>query len=186
MTDRPDLGEQRYAASKRTRDATLDLARSAGILTLYRAAYLGGPDTVPDIDPLAGVDYSRQVEQAARRQALDYIRAAREARYSWHDIGSALGLVPNLGRDLRQASDTGARAAFAYAADSRVAGQASRDNRSISWYCNSCDHTITDQGPGNGSVGNDNEHGHASNCSRQAAMSARLPPEWDLDREAGQ
>jgi hypothetical protein len=67
-----------------------------------------------DVDPLAGLAASRQLELAAREHASNYVRAAREAGHSWYDVGTALGLVP--GGDAKQAGETVSEAAFTFAA----------------------------------------------------------------------
>src|SRR6185437_6066363 len=70
-------------------------------------------------DLLAGLAASGQLELAAREHASNYVRAAREAGHSWHDIGTALGVVP--GGDAQQAGETVAEAAFTFAAGHRTA-----------------------------------------------------------------
>lgn len=181
MTMRDDPHEQRRLASNLVRRAMLDLASTAGAQTVTRPAFRGSHATVRDIEPLAGLAASRQLEIAAREHAADYVRAAREAGHSWQDIGTALGLVP--GGDARQAGETVAEAAFTYAAGHPDTETARRYGRSVSWRCGSCDQVIFDRGLCNGPA--DDERGHAGNCPRLAATVG----DWDAvdaDWEAGQ
>ena len=107
MTTRPSADEQWRVARNLARRATLDLARHSTHAI------------VRDVDPLAGLAASGQLELAAREHASNYVRAAREAGHSWHDIGTALGVVP--GGDAQQAGETVAEAAFTFAAGHRTA-----------------------------------------------------------------
>lgn len=185
MNTKPDPDRQRYAARNLARRAMLDLARDAGIPTINHPPYPGARTTVPDVSPLTGLEVSRQIELAAREHASGYVRAARETGHTWHDIGTALGLVP--GGDAQQAGETVAEAAFTYAAGHPGTETARRYGRSVVWHCGSCDHTITDQGLSNGPA--DDERGHADNCARHAATIATWNAEWDAletEWEAGQ
>jgi sugar phosphate isomerase/epimerase len=190
MTPPNDATEQRWAARNLARQATFELARAAGAQPIVRPAYRGANTTVPDVDPLAGLSASRRLELAARVQAADYIRAAREAGHTWHDIGTALGLFP--GADVQQAGDTVAEAAFTYAAGHPDTSFAY--DRSVIWRCASCDQAISDHGLDNGPA--DSERGHTVNCPRLAAAieawdaewaapDPEWEPEWDAP-EAGQ
>jgi len=173
MTTRPSPEEQWRLARNVARRATLDFVRR------------GSHGTVRDVDPLAGLAASRQLELAAREHAADYVRAAREAGHSWHDIGTALGLVP--GGDAQQAGETVAEAAFTFAAGHPDTETAYRYGRSVIWTCGSCAQVISDRGLCNGPA--DDEVGHADNCPRLAAIIAVWDAEWDVldaDWEAGQ
>lgn len=184
MTTQSDPKRQRLTARNLARRALLDLAQDAGIPSITRPAYRDGP-TVRDIGPLAGADVSRQLELAAREHVCDYIRAAREAGHTWHDIGTAMRLVPD--GDAQQAGDTIAEAAFTYAAGHPGTDHARRYGRSVAWHCGTCDRTISDHGLCNGPA--DDERGHADNCARLAATIAKDQAEWDAleaDWEAGQ
>ncbi len=135
-----------------------------------------------DVDPLAGLSASRRLELAARQHATDYIRAARQADCTWHDIGTALDLVPDA--DPQQAGDTIAEAAFTYAAGHPNTSLVY--DRSITWRCGSCDQAITDYGLDNGPA--EDERGHIDNCPRLAAAIEAWHAEWDAieaDWEAG-
>lgn len=180
-----DPGEQQRAARSLARRATLDLAHAAGAQTTTRPSYPGAHTAVPDVDPLAGLTASRRLELAARGHAADYVRAAREAGHSWHDIGTAMGLVP--GGDAQQAGETVAEAAFTYAAGHPDTEHARRYGRSVTWTCGSCDRAISDHGLCNGPA--DDEVGHTTNCPRLAATIDAWDAEWEAieaDWEAGQ
>ena len=161
MTTQHNPGEQRRAAHSLALRALLDLARDAGTPIIARPAFRGSHATVPDVEPLAGLNVSRRLELAAREHAADYVRAAREAGHSWHDIGTALGLVP--GGDVQQAGETVADAAFTYAAGHPDTETARRYGRSVTWTCGSCDELISDCGLISGPA--DDERGHAPELS---------------------
>jgi hypothetical protein len=181
----PDPADQRRAARNLARRATFDLARAAGAETITRPAFAGAQATVSDVDPLAGLTASRRVELAAREHAVGYIRAAREAGHTWHDIGTALDLVP--GGDAQQAGESVAEAAFTYAVGHPDTEHARRYGRSVAWTCRSCDRAISDHGLCNGPA--DDEVGHTDNCPRLAATIDAWDAEWEAieaDWEAGQ
>jgi len=178
VTGQPDPDRQRYVALTLTRRPLYGLAEDAGgHQFIARPAYRGGP-MVTDLVPLSGADVSRQIELAAREHARDYIRYARETGHTWHQIGTALRLVPD--SDARQAGDTAAEAAFTYAAGHPGTEHARRYGRSVAWHCGSCDRAISDHGLRNGPAAD--ERGHAGNCTRLAATIAA----WDTEWEAGQ
>ena len=176
---RPD---DRLNALRTARDAArraaIEVARSAGAQIITRPAYQGAQMTIRDLEPLAGMRASRQVELGARGAARDYIRQAREAGHGWHQIGQALELVP--GADLDQQGMTVAEAAYSYAAGRPDTDTALRYGRSFVWTCRSCEHAISDRGLCDGPA--DDEHGHADNCARLSATVA----DWDAQWEAGQ
>jgi hypothetical protein len=170
--------DQRRAARNAARNAILSLARDAGAELVKRSLFSDSDYTISDVEPLAGMRAARQLELGAREGTAGYIRAAREAGYTWHDIGTAMRLV--LGGDAQQAGDTVAEAAYAYAAGSPDTETARRYGQSFTWACRSCDQYISDRGLISGPA--DDEHGHAEGCARLAAAIAR----WDADWEAGQ
>lgn len=185
MTNQDDPSELRRVARNLARTAMLDLARTIGAKAITRPAFRGSHTTVPDVEPLAGLTVSRRLEIAAREHAADYVRAAREAGYSWQDIGNALGLVP--GADAQQAGNTVAEAAYTYAAGHLDTETAHRYGRDVIWRCGSCDEVISDCGLCNGPA--DDECGHADKCPRLAATVAAWDAEWeglDAEWEAGQ
>lgn len=147
------------------RNATFTLARDGGAETITRPAFAGSDWTVRDVEPLAGMSAARDLELAARDSALCYIRQAREAGYTWHQIGTTMHLTP--GGDAQQAGDTVAEAAYTYAAGSPTSEWAIRYGQSFAWTCHGCDKTNSDRGLSGGPA--DDEHGHADNCPRLAA-----------------
>jgi hypothetical protein len=173
------------AARNAARNSAFTLARETGAGTITRPAYPGSDRTVRDVEPLAGMTASRDLELAARHTALGYIRHAREAGRSWHQIGTAMHLVP--GGDAQQAGDTTAEAAYTYAAGNPASESARRYGPSFAWTCHACDNTISDHGLCGSPA--DDERGHASNCPRLAATIAAWDAQWDdpeADWEAGQ
>jgi hypothetical protein len=166
----------RASASAAARRAVLGLARDRGYEFTSRETFRGSGSTVRDLEPLTGARAAREIELAARHDARDYIRQAREAGHGWDHIGQALGLAPNADAD--QAGLTVAEAAYTYAAGHPQTDTAVRYGRSFLWRCASCDQAISDRGLIAGPA--DNEPGHAENCPRQAAAVA----EWDTGWEA--
>jgi hypothetical protein len=130
-----------------------------------------------DVEPLAGLSAARHLELAARRTASDYIRAAREAGHTWHDIGTALGLVP--GGDAQQEGDTIAEAAFTYAAGNPRNDFARRYGHTVTWTCGACNQAVTDQGL-IASPAHD-ERGHTDHCPRLATAMAAWDAEWEAE-----
>jgi hypothetical protein len=166
------ISAARRAASR----AAIDLARANGAQVINRPAFPGAQSTIQDVEPLAGLRATRQVELAARFNARGYVRDAREAGHIWQQIGEALDLTPNGEADL--AGSTIAEAAYSYAAGSPDTETAWRYSRSFSWRCASCEGLISDNGPFSGPA--DNEPGHADDCTRLAAAVAA----WDAELAA--
>jgi hypothetical protein len=166
----------RYARNA-ARRAAIDLAVHDGAQVIRRPLFRGDPATVPDVEPLAGMRAAREIELGARDAIHGYIRDARHAGRSWHQIGTALGLVP--GGDAQQVGDTVGEAAFTFAAGNPHSEIAQRYGRAFTWRCASCEGLIVDRGPFGHPV--DAEPGHADGCSRLAETIA----EWDAQWEAG-
>ena len=164
------------AARRQARRAVISLARDRGADVTTRPLFAGSDLTTCDVDPLDGARAARDIELGARHAAHRYIRDAREAGHSWHQIGEALGVVP--GGDAQQAGETAAEAAYTYAAGHPDTEHARAYGRSFVWHCTSCDKAISDHGLICGPA--DNEAGHASNCPRLATAVA----EWDASWEA--
>jgi len=164
----------RYAV----RRAAIELARAAGAQIVSRPVYPGAQSTVGDVEVLAGMRASRQVELAARHSARDHIRQAREGGHSWHQIGRALELTP--GGDHDQEGATLGEAAYTYAAGSPSTETARRYGRSFAWTCRSFERAIGDCGILSGPA--DDEDGYAEGCRRLSAAIAA----WRVDSEAGQ
>lgn len=163
------------AARHEARSAIERLALNAGAQISTRPAWPGSDITVNDVDALAGLNAARNLELGARHTARDYIRQARDAGHTWHDIGAIL----NLTRDADTAGESYAEAAYDYAA-----GQPDPDapwrQRSFRWTCRACNQAIADHGIWNGPA--DDEQGHAQDCPRLAATIRK----WDAHWEAGE
>lgn len=174
----PGPRDRGYAARREARSAAFRLALDSGASTVTRQSSFGD-STILDVEAAAGLRAARDLEQAARHCTLQYIRQAREAGYTWHDIGTVMRLTPD-----RDQAETTAEAAFTYATDpdssyTRTYGP------SFAWKCPSCTSTILDQSLDNGPA--DNERGHAENCPRLAATIEAWDAEWaapDSDWEA--
>jgi hypothetical protein len=160
------------------RRAIEELALRHGAAALTRPPYPGAQSTIRTVEPLAGLRAAREIELGTRHAISNYIRAAREAGQSWHDIGTAMHLVP--GRDASIEGDTPAEAAFSYATARPGPESGWRFDRSLSWTCGSCQNPILDHGPYDPPA--DAERGHADNCPRLQAVMA----DWDAQWEAGE
>jgi hypothetical protein len=135
--------------------------------------FRGRPDldsTVTDVEPIAGLRAAASLKHAARRLALEYVRQAREANDSWHDIGVALGF----GR-LTESGLSAAGAAYEYASAGPNAW-----SRSFLWACPACQGTVIDFGPEAGNP-EDQEQGHADDCPRLAAAVTAWNASWDTE-----
>lgn len=74
------------------RRAVTAMAEASGGTTVTRPMFRGRPDlgsTVTDVEPIAALQAATSLNHAARRLAVEYVRQAREANDSWHDIGVA-------------------------------------------------------------------------------------------------
>jgi hypothetical protein len=167
-----------------TRQAAINVAREAGVPLIRRPLFSGAQSTFEDVEPLAGLRASREVELAARSNTQNYVRDARGAGRTWQEIGEALDLTPDGEADPE--SGTVAEAAYSYAAGRPDTNTAWRYGRSFPWTCQSCEGLIRDNGPFSGPA--DNEPGHAEGCPRLAAAVAACDAQWarfDADWEAG-
>lgn len=164
------------AARHEARSAIERLALAADAQILTRPAWPGSDITVKDVDPLAGLYAAHEVEVGARSVGRDYVRYAREAGHTWHEIGVAMNLSPSSGI----AGESIGEAAFTYATGRSDTEMASRYSGSVAWTCKSCDQLISDQGPCSGPA--EDERGHADNCMRLAATIRK----WDAEWEAGE
>ncbi len=165
------------AARGQARRAAISLARDRGADVTTRPLYQGSGLTTVDVDPLDGARAARDIELGARHAAHRYIRDAREAGHTWHQIGQALGLPPGGGAG--QAGDTVAEAAFTYTAGRPDTEHARRYGRSVVWQCQSCDQSISDHGLIAGPA--EDEQGHAQGCQRLAAAVAAWDAEWEAE-----
>jgi hypothetical protein len=156
-----------------TRRAVIAMAETCGGKTVTRPMFRGRPDldsTVTDVEPLAGLRAATSLKHAARRLAIEYVRQAREADDSWHDIGVALGF----GR-LAESDMSVAGAAYDYAA-----GGPETWSRSFLWVCPECQATVIDFGPEAGNP-EDQEQGHAADCPRLVAAVTTWNASWDTE-----
>jgi hypothetical protein len=169
----PSDREKTYAAARRAAgSATHQLALDAGAELITRPLFVGADVTTRDVEPVVGLQASHDLELAAQDIARTYVRQAREAGLSWHDIGTAL--------HLGSAGRTPAEAAFTYAAGDPDTHHARTYGPSITWTCTSCSKTISDHGLESSPA--DDERGHAPGCRRLA----RTIQAWQAEWEAGQ
>ena len=166
------------AARSAARKAAFELARAAGSQIISRRIYPSAQSTVGDFDALAGMRACRQLELAARHSARDYIRQAREAGHSWHQIGRALELTPDGNHDPEAA--TLGEAAYTYVAGSPGTETAVRSGRSFTWTCRAYNRAIGDRRIRSGPA--DDEPGRPEGCRRLSAAIAA----WHVDWEARQ
>ena len=155
------------------RRAVTGIAQASGGQTVIRPMFRGRPDlgsTVTDVEPIGGLRAATSLKHAARRLAVEYVRQAREASDSWHDIGVALGF----GR-LAESDMSVAGAAYDYAA-----GGPDAWSRSFPWVCPACQATVIDHGPEAGNP-EDQEQGHAADCPRLAAAVTAWSASWDTE-----
>jgi hypothetical protein len=166
------------AASHAARRAAIDLARREGTQLTARPAFPGSQIVTSDLRPLDGVRALRRIEVAARQEAREYIRQAREDGATWDQIGRALDISPRNGPG--QPGTTVAEAAYTYAAGSPDTDLARRYGRAFGWVCWTCQQVIGDRGVETGPA--DDEHSHTESCQRLADTIADL----NKQREAGQ
>jgi hypothetical protein len=178
MPDSASGPDERASASGAAHRAVIGLARDRGAEFTTRPMFQGSDLTVRDLEPLTGARAARDIELAARHDAREYLRRAREAGHRWGQIGQALGLTPNADAD--QAGLTVAEAAYTYAAGNPNTDTALRYGRSFIWRCRSCDQAISDRGLIAGPA--DNELGHADDCGRLAAAVAEWDAGWEAER----
>jgi hypothetical protein len=155
------------------RRAVTAMAEASGGKTVTRPMFRGRPDlysTVTDVEPIAGLRAATSLKHAARRLALEYVRQAREANDSWHDIGVALGFG--------HLADSGM--SVAGAAYDHAAGGPDAWSRSFPWVCPACQATVIDYGPEAGNP-EDQEQGHATDCPRLAAAVTAWNASWDTE-----
>jgi hypothetical protein len=158
-------------AAGRLQGLVLDLVREIhGEAAVERRARYDG-DQFPELiaTPLAGLWAADYLGQRASREVATHARRAREAGHSWGEIGHALGVDPG---ERRRAGE---------AAFERFAGSPTSwpvQGPSFVWRCPGCGRLISDRGPYE-SHPDDNQPGHATDCSRLAAELARWRASWD-------
>ena len=167
-----DQHEQVHAAAiGRLQVLILDMVRKVhGDDAIERRQRYDGdtyPEPVPT--PLAGLQAADWVVQRAGQEIHQHVRRAREAGHSWEQIGQALDMRPVDGRSVAES------------AYERVAGRPaswSFGSPSFTWRCPACGRVISDRGPYE-SHPDDNQPGHAKDCSRLATELARWRASWD-------
>jgi hypothetical protein len=183
---RPSLQQITTSAYNAARRTALNLARDLGATSSKRPIFHGSPVSRTDVEPLAGLRAARHIEMASHRVAKDYIRAAREAGYTWEQLGHELEQELQYGSPTAHINDSIADTVYNYATgtDPETARYYSQ---SFTWTCPSCSSTIRDHGMSNGPA--DDEQGHARHCPRLAATIDAWNAERDdleADWEAGQ
>jgi hypothetical protein len=147
------------------------------------------------IEPLAGLKAAEEIERIAGTAAFEHTRDARAAGHSWHEIGSALGMLEGFmtGNIDEPLADT----AYIYATG-RAPGPPRTYDLPFTWQCRTCEQTVADNGVIYGPA--HDEKGHASTCARHAHAIATWNAQWqptgptiqtaegdhDADWEAGQ
>jgi hypothetical protein len=129
------------------------------------------------VDSLDQLRAAFELERAASLVSHDHCRAAREAGYTWHQIGTALtGLAPSTNpRISHQIAET----AYSYA-NPRGTRFARAEEAPFTWTCRTCNEAIADYGlTGHPAF---DEQGHAPGCSRLLRTIRARQPEL----EAGQ
>jgi len=130
-----------------------------------------------DVEPLAGLRAAVLARNVATRQVRGYAEQARADGHSWDAIADALGLAQVEGPLSR-----GERA-YLHLVDDRPLHTDDPDYRwsrspVAHWRCSTCGQYVTDRGPFEAALFN-NEEGHAPECARHAAEIAAYRAEWD-------
>jgi hypothetical protein len=151
-------------AAGRLQGLVLDLVREIhGDAAIERQARYDG-DQFPELTPtpLTGLWAADGLLKRVSQEVQRHTRRAREAGHSWDEIGQAIDIKPGDGRSV---------GAAAY---ERLAGPPASwqlQGPSFVWRCPACDRVIFDRGPYDSP--DDNQPGHANDCSRLAAELAR-------------
>src|SRR5712691_3470251 len=119
--------------------AAMEAAIEDGAQALRRPAYPGAEYEVRDVEPMAGFRAAHELEIGARYTARRYLRDAREAGFTWHDIGMAMDA--GMRRMSERAGGSAAELAYQYAVE-RADQPGPRYDMSFSWTCQSCDKLI--------------------------------------------
>lgn len=164
-------------AGGRLQGLVLDLVREihGDAAVERRPRYDGDRFPEPSPTPLAGLWAANRLAQRASGEVATHARRAREAGHSWDEIGRALGM------------DAGDGRCVAEGAYERFAGTpASWPQRgpSFVWRCLACDRVISDRGPYECHP-DDNQPGHAKDCSRLAVELGRWRASWDDTQDGG-
>jgi hypothetical protein len=157
-------------------NALVKLAIAGGAGIREREAFPGSIATIRYAEPLAGIRAAVTLVNTASRLRREYIAAARQEGSDWAAIGDALGLHGTADGERRTGYD------LAVAAYEFAAGQPDLWRQpAFSYRCGTCGEFITDRGPYE-SYPDDNESGHAADCSRHAAAIAAWQAGRDDDR----
>jgi hypothetical protein len=162
-------------ARRLARRAAIDAAIEDGAQVVSRQAYSGAKSEIQDVEPMAGFRAAHELEIGARYTARHYLRDAREAGFTWHDIGMAMDA--GMRRKSERDGISAAELAYQYAVE-RAGEPGPYYDISFTWTCGSCDKLVIDRGPFNAPA--DSQPGHAADCERLA----RAEADWDADWEA--
>jgi hypothetical protein len=162
-------------ARRLARRAAIDVAIEDGAQAISRPAYPGAGHEIRDVEPMAGFRAAHEIEVGARYTARRYLQDAREAGFTWHDIGMAMDA--GMRRESERAGGSAAELAYQYAVE-RAGRPGPYYDTAFSWTCQSCDKLIIDRGPFNTPAAD--QQGHAADCERLA----RAEADWDADWEA--
>jgi hypothetical protein len=157
--------------------AATDLAASFTALADSHPAAQGPATSGHGVDPVIGLRAARDLESAGRQLAREYIRMAREAGYTWRDIGTELPVMPDTTTIRVQETEADTAYAYAVGTDPDIAREY---GHSVTWTCRSCDAVISDYGVRDGP--DLDEEGHAPDCHRLADATAA----WQAERAAEQ
>jgi hypothetical protein len=149
-------------AARRIAGSVVEMASELGghTVTELRSRALGWPGyNAVGLEPIAALEAARELERAARAEQVDYIRLAREAGRSWHEIGEALDLHWNAVANKETIDDE----AYSYA----LRDDPRPGRRTFAWTCPACRELISDKGPWPELP--EREEGHQTGCPRRAA-----------------
>lgn len=162
-------------ARRLARRAAIETAVEDGAKVISRLAYPGAEYEVRDVEPMAGFRAAHELELGARYTARRYLQDARQAGFTWHDIGMTMDA--GMRRESERAGGSAAEMAYQYAVE-RPGLPGPYYDTAFSWNCRSCGKLVIDRGPFNTPVAD--QPGHAAGCERLA----RAEAEWDADWEA--
>ena len=174
MSDHPEqlssgeVAQRLYRQARlRLTSAVLYIARATGARVISEQVWPGMASVADYAEPGSGLRIARALEFAAAGVTRDYVRHAREAGLSWHEIGVELGLR----EDSADPGDSIGDKAFQFAASAGSSPEV-RDRRpSFTWQCPGCGELIRDYGPRAGTPP-EQEVGHSADCPRMAARVA--------------
>jgi hypothetical protein len=155
----------------RLQGLVLDLVREIhGDTAIERQARYDGdqfPEFVPT--PLTGLWAADGLLNRVSQEVQRHARHAREAGHTWAEIGHALDIKPGDGRSV-------AETAYERFTGTPVGWPLSGPG--FTWRCPHCERVISDRGPYE-SHPDDNQPGHAPDCTRLAAELSGWHSSWD-------